>query len=231
MFLFFFYWVAVNKSIQRKLDNEDMEYISDRIKFKRLELKLNQRDLAKKLKLTAPSISQWERGVSEPKGNNLINLAKVFKTTPEWILTGVDKQGDEPLCVPIPLLENVTASGGVGSLNDEFHSASVIPIPYFVVQHRNVNKIECIQVMGDSMEPVLFDGGLVVVDRSEISIRDGKIYVFIHDGMLRVKRLVNIVGGIMIKSQNPVYEPETLLFSDSSDFQIIGRAIWGASLL
>ncbi|WP_050922595.1 S24 family peptidase, partial [Vibrio harveyi] len=182
-----------------------MEDISDRIKLKRLELRLNQRELAKKLRLTAPSVSQWERGVSEPKGNNLINLAKVFRTTPEWLLTGMEKNLDEPLCICVPLLENVLAAGGDGATNDDFTSISTVPVPSYVTKHRNINQIVSIQVMGDSMEPMLYDGGLVVIDKSEVSIRDGKVYVFRQDGMLRVKRLVLISGGVLIKSQNPAY--------------------------
>ncbi|HDM8071936.1 helix-turn-helix transcriptional regulator (plasmid) [Vibrio harveyi] len=208
-----------------------MEDISDRIKLKRLELRLNQRELAKKLRLTAPSVSQWERGVSEPKGNNLINLAKVFRTTPEWLLTGMEKNLDEPLCICVPLLENVLAAGGDGATNDDFTSISTVPVPSYVTKHRNINQIVSIQVMGDSMEPMLYDGGLVVIDKSEVSIRDGKVYVFRQDGMLRVKRLVLISGGVLIKSQNPAYNSETLQFKDCTDFQIIGRVIWTSSLL
>ena len=205
--------------------------MSDRITLKRLELKLNQRELAKKLKLTAPSVSQWERGVSEPKGNNLINLAKIFRTTPEWLLIGVEKQLDEPLCVSIPLLENVMVAGGEGAINDDFTSISTVPVPSYVVKHRNVNHIESIQVMGDSMEPMLYDGGIVVIDKSEVTIRDGKVYVFRQDSMLRVKRLVLIAGGVVIKSQNPAYETEKLLFENCTDFQVVGRVIWASSLL
>lgn len=228
---FLFHFLG-KKSIQEYIDNSGMEYISDRIRLKRLELKLNQRDLARKLKLTAPSISQWERGISAPKGNNLINLAKLFKTTPEWLLTGIEKQGYESSCVNIPLLENVAASGGGGAFNDdELHSGSTIPIPHYVVKNRQIENIKCIRIMGDSMEPTLYDGGVAAVDMSEVAIRDGKIYVFRLDGMLRVKRLISIVGGVVINSQNPAYEAEQLFFKDATDFQIVGRCIWGASML
>lgn len=209
-----------------------MKDISDRIRLKRLELKLNQRDLARKLKLTAPSISQWERGVSVPKGNNLINLARLFKTTPDWLLTGVEKLDHEPSCISIPLLENVTASGGQGAFNDdELHHNSTIPIPNYVIKSRQPENMLAIRIMGDSMEPMLYDGGIAVIDTSEVLIRDGKAYVFRQDGMLRVKRLVSIVGGVVINSQNPAYETETLFFKDTTDFQVIGRCIWGASML
>lgn len=81
------------------------------------------------------------------------------------------------------------------------------------------------------MEPTLYDGGVAAVDMSEVAIRDGKIYVFRLDGMLRVKRLISIVGGVVINSQNPTYEAEQLFFKDGTDFQIVGRCIWGASML
>ncbi|MGR5456129.1 S24 family peptidase, partial [Vibrio alfacsensis] len=118
-----------------------------------------------------------------------------------------------------------------GACNDSFGEVSMVPIPYYVIKYRNIKNIECIQVMGDSMEPVLCDGGLVVIDRSETAIRDGKIYVFRHDGMIRVKQLVNINGGIIAKSYNASYKEEVLIFEEGADFEVLGRAIWEASNL
>nr|ADQ53882.1 DNA-binding protein RDGA [Vibrio harveyi] len=131
----------------------------------------------------------------------------------------MEKNLDEPLCICVPLLENVLAAGGDGATNDDFTSISTVPVPSYVTKHRNINQIVSIQVMGDSMEPMLYDGGLVVIDKSEVSIRDGKVYVFRQDGMLRVKRLVLISGGVLIKSQNPAYNSETLQFKIAPIFK------------
>lgn len=206
-----------------------MEYISDRIKKKRLELGLNQRDFAKKLKLTAPSVSQWERGVTEPKGQNLINLCRLFNCSPEWLLKGKEKTEEKPTCLLIPLIPEIRASGGDGAINYIGNEdKEYVAVPEAALKHRNIEKIECIQITGDSMEPMLFDGGIVALDRNERNIRDGKVYIFQQGNVLRVKKLVRTVNGVLIKSVNPEYLDEKLTTQELRDeyFEIIGRVVW-----
>ncbi|MDN4708516.1 S24 family peptidase [Vibrio parahaemolyticus] len=45
----------------------------------------------------------------------------------------------------------------------------------------------CITASGDSMEPVIKHGSLLVIDSSQTNIVDGKMYVFQQDDFLRVK--------------------------------------------
>ncbi|EMN1953037.1 helix-turn-helix domain-containing protein [Citrobacter koseri] len=80
--------------------------IGERIRARRKELKLTQKSLAKALKLSDVSISQWERDDSEPTGKNLFALTKVLKCSPTWILFGdEDQTPEEPTELPIVLDE------------------------------------------------------------------------------------------------------------------------------
>ncbi|WP_274597012.1 helix-turn-helix domain-containing protein [Citrobacter sp. NCU1] len=70
--------------------------IGERIRARRKELKHTQRTLAKALKISHVSVSQWERDDSEPTGKNLFSLSKVLQCSPTWILYGdEDKEPDE----------------------------------------------------------------------------------------------------------------------------------------
>lgn len=60
--------------------------IHSRIKAQRLVHGLTQESLAKKLGINRVSISQWERGDTSPKGNNLVRLAEILGVKPEWLL-------------------------------------------------------------------------------------------------------------------------------------------------
>ncbi len=66
--------------------------IGERIRARRKELKHTQRTLAKALKISHVSVSQWERDDSEPTGKNLFSLGKVLQCSPTWILFGDDDQ-------------------------------------------------------------------------------------------------------------------------------------------
>ncbi|EBG6922940.1 helix-turn-helix domain-containing protein [Salmonella enterica subsp. enterica] len=80
--------------------------IGERIRARRKELKLTQKSLAKALKLSDVSISQWERDDSQPTGKNLFALTNVLKCSPTWILFGdEDQTPEEPTEIPIVLDE------------------------------------------------------------------------------------------------------------------------------
>lgn len=76
----------------------------ERIRARRKDLGLTQKSLAKTLKLSDVSISQWERDESEPTGKNLHALSKALRCSPTWILFGdEDKTPEVPIDIPAPL--------------------------------------------------------------------------------------------------------------------------------
>lgn len=87
-----------------------------------------------------------------------------------------------------------------------------------------------INVRGDSMEPSIYDGDLVMLDRRRTAIRSGRIYVFRDpDEGLRVKRLEVIEGAaISLRSDNPKYPPEHRTGEDMNRVSenIIGEVVW-----
>ena len=84
-----------------------------------------------------------------------------------------------------------------------------------------------LKVDGDSMEPSLRTGELVMVDRSASGrgIAPG-IWVFSVRGALSIKRLQALPSGqFRVLSDNPAYEPYTV--DPAADpFQLIGRVVW-----
>lgn len=121
-------------------------------------------------------------------------------------------------------------AGGAGSISlaeDE----SYTPIPAHVLKYKNIENVACVTVTGDSMEPVLCDGSIIAVDRGDRRIRDGKLYVIRHNGLLRVKCLYQTPEFLIVQSYNASYPDEKydidILFS--SDFEIIGRIFWISS--
>ncbi|WP_279538274.1 helix-turn-helix domain-containing protein [Cronobacter turicensis] len=71
--------------------------IGERIRARRTEMNYTQRTLAKALKISHVSVSQWERDDSEPTGKNLFALSKALRCSPTWILFGDDEREPLPL--------------------------------------------------------------------------------------------------------------------------------------
>jgi SOS-response transcriptional repressor LexA len=65
-----------------------MKMMSERIRARRKELKIRQVALGKMVGVSNAAISQWERGETEHKGDNLLALAKALQCSPDYLLNG-----------------------------------------------------------------------------------------------------------------------------------------------
>jgi DNA polymerase V len=81
-----------------------------------------------------------------------------------------------------------------------------------------------VRVEGDSMEPCIHAGELLVVDRM-VETKDGDVVVARVGEEFVVKRLHIEEGGrIWLMSENPAYEP--LRVTEGADFEVGGRVMY-----
>ena len=138
----------------------------------------------------------------------------------------VAAQADHFVMVP---RYDVQASAGAGAL---IHSELIVD--YLAFRHEwvsrmglNRQKLALIEVHGDSMEPALYNNDLILIDlrASELSVNG--IYAIQHRGHLLVKRIqVKLDGTVIIKSDNPAYEPEVLGPDEAGGLVVVGRVVW-----
>lgn len=207
-----------------------MNSIGDRIKELRLKQRMTQKELAKAVGVTSTAVSQWERSENEPKGKNLAKLSSKLKTTIDWLSIALPPpvamvEHSELICSLVSFYPTVSAAGGSGTCVSE-ESEDYTAIPNSALKGKNINDIACITVAGDSMSPVAPDGSIIAIDRKDNMIRDGKIYVFRHEGLLRVKLLKQKPYQLQVHSLNPEYEDELYDLDSLSDFDIVGRVFW-----
>lgn len=85
-------------------------------------------------------------------------------------------------------------------------------------------KLALITARGDSMEPAIGDGDLMLLDMRELRTLDPSIYVVRMDQSLVAKRLQLLMDGrVRINSDNPMYGSETVRYEE---IQILGRVVW-----
>ncbi|KNC89931.1 repressor [Trabulsiella odontotermitis] len=182
----------------------------------------------------------------------LISLAKAGGVSVEWLATGnvsseaekrkdivvasgstvVDVQGNEVDLnefVFVPRY-NVNASAGYGAWNDDETPMFTVSFRrYWVTNHLKADpsNLSVISVYGDSMEGVLNDKDIILVNHSDRDPREG-IYVLRVDGQLLVKRVQRLPGAqLRVTSTNPAYEPFTINLNNvPSDFDIVGKVVW-----
>lgn len=126
---------------------------------------------------------------------------------------------------------DIEASAGPGALTAEENV-----VDYMAFQARWVRatlgldpaRLALISAKGDSMEPTIRAGDLLLVDRGVNEVEDDAIYIIILDGHLMVKRLQRFIGGVVsVKSDNAAYVEQTLNADELAAYAIIaGRVRW-----
>jgi phage repressor protein C with HTH and peptisase S24 domain len=87
-------------------------------------------------------------------------------------------------------------------------------------------KAVLLDVIGDSMSPLLKNGDTILVDQGKRDLYEGFIYLIGLGDELLVKRLHRHAKGWTLISQNPGYPPVTLDETDSESLRVYGRVMW-----
>lgn len=124
----------------------------------------------------------------------------------------------------------VQASAGNGTL---VHSEQIVDYLAFKADWvRNTlgvtqKDLALISVKGDSMEPVLSNEDLILVDMRKNRVEDNAIYVLQLNGALLVKRIQHkLDGSLHVMSDNPRYQAEVVSSEHASDLNVLGRVVW-----
>ena len=84
-----------------------------------------------------------------------------------------------------------------------------------------------LKARGDSMEPNIREGDIVLMDTSENRITDDTVYVLKRNSYLVIKRLQRTFdGGVKIKSDHSAYDDEQIPKPDVDRLDIVGRVVW-----
>lgn len=154
------------------------------------------------------------------KENEIKVIEEVFSVS---LLPNDNKTNDN--CIDLDYFSDVWASCGTGAVVFE-ETSEKLSVPTSLIQnYSKSNKYSVINARGDSMQPFLQDRDKLIVEHwNGGQIIDNCIYVFRYANELFVKRLVKNITQIVIKSDNPLYEPIKITDKDQ-DFEVIGQIV------
>ena len=198
--------------------------------------------VAKVAGVTGRTIGNYLSGQTHPSASFLeaLSLASGFRA--EWILSGTGPrfmgapghQAEQPRAgyVYLPLYD-VSASAGGGQIADEENVVDVLAFKEDWIRRElraRPSDLNLIYVEGDSMEPDLRSGDIVLLGHTDTQARREGVYVVRMDGALLVKQLQRLPGGVVkVISRNPHYEPFTVplqALETPNGFAVIGRVVW-----
>jgi SOS-response transcriptional repressor LexA len=188
--------------------------------------------------LSQSSVSRYAKG--ETPGRKFLDaLVSESGLSLEYWFGGDANTGQKALLdlemIKIPIL-SATASAGGGIYNDDEAQIGALSFdrtdPVFV--GASIKHLHLIRVQGDSMEPTILHGRLVMIDASKRRHGNDGIYAIRsgegEDAEARIKRLrYSAAAGVDVISDNPLYPVESV--PDRNTISLIGRAIWTEKLL
>ena len=116
-----------------------------------------------------------------------------------------------------------SAGGGAFTFDENYEVLTVDRTIMNNVISSSKQRIDAINVDGESMEPTLQDGSIVFIDRTQTHISKDGIYIASTTAGLFIKRIRQRADGMIeLISDNKVYSPEIML---ADEVKIVGRVV------
>ena len=194
----------------------------NRIKAKLAEKGKTQEWLCKETGMDLQSMRNRIYKSRFPSIEEALRILSVFGTTAEEFF-GISNEGlkstiSEDVML-IPVVEQAFSAGHGQFVPDSDTVTDYIAVPKELRKYGA--KFAASRVKGDSMEPTLFSGDIIICDMNGYDGEDG-IYTIIYKGKGFVKRLQRTSEGVKIISDNKYYDP-MFESSETEDFRVIGK--------
>lgn len=197
----------------------------------------NLRDFSDRFDVNYHTLQHYLAGRRDPSTSFLKLLSEQVGLSASWILSGlgsmeivdpgqiVNSAGAET--VHIPHLD-IEASAGAGSAPGEENVLATYSFDKSWLRQQGLNpeNLSIISVSGDSMEPDLEDGDLIIVDRRAEYVRDGHVYIVRFADELFIKRVQkNMDGSIRLLSSNKAYDPIIVSSASKEGIHVVGKLV------
>lgn len=236
-----------NENFPVSNENREIEAITQRLKIA-VENADGNKAVSQRSGVPLSTLNGYLAG-RDMKASAAARLAVACGVDVSWLLAGsspksrasVPAESANGNLFDIPVYD-IELSAGCGALPNELErvafklDGNLIPPE---LHHRKKNLV-ALTARGDSMEPFIMNGDVLIIDTEDRQISTGCVYGLRIGDQLLVKRLsVKIDGSIEVLSDNPRYGMEiidasralTLINDGGNPASIIGRVVWRAGVI
>ena len=216
-------------------------YQPEKLKARRKELKLTQKEIAEQLGISFQAYSAWERGVKEPSKEKVFQLENILKV-PKGYFTQIEivrlynslsNKGKEKVVLYARNLAQEEQSQKVATMPERLYEYRVYErmsagIGASVYDDQNFDTVYFNEelahdfaswVAGDSMEPKYQNGSVALIRETGFDY-DGAVYAVVCNNQTYIKRIYREENGLRLVSINPKYKD--IFISYEEDPRIVG---------
>lgn len=216
-------------------------YQPEKLKARRKELKMTQKDIADQLGIRYQAYSAWERGVKEPSKEKVQRLEQILRV-PKGYFTEIEivrlynilsNKGKNQVVEYARDLVQKEKTRQVMSVSEKLYEYHVYEkmsagIGASVYDDRNYDTVYFDEelahdfaswVSGDSMEPKYQDGSIALIRETGFDY-DGAVYAVVCNNQTYIKRVYREEEGLRLVSINPRYDD--IFISYDKDPRVVG---------
>lgn len=226
--------------------------VGQNIKRLRKEAKLTQEQLADQLGVARSTVTQWERGWSQPRMGKVQKLAEVLGTTPSTIVEGAyplpGGKKDDSLTsasnadgtalvnesstgatlastTPVNATVPLTTLGRVhaGTFSNEEIAEKRIAVPFSVLENHPHARAAIVE--GDCMDRVAPEGMAVVYD-PDLEPSNGKVVIVETQNYEALLRRWYRGGNTLMLVADSHARYADIVLSDDEPIRLVGTVVW-----
>ena len=216
-------------------------YQPEKLKTRRKELKLTQKEIAEELGISFQAYSAWERGIKEPSKEKVAQLEKILKVAKGYftqieivrLYNSLSKQGKDKVVLYARNLAQEEQTQKVATMPERLYEYRVYErmsagIGASVYDDQNFDTVYFNEelahdfaswVAGDSMEPKYQNGSVALIRETGFDY-DGAVYAVVCNNQTYIKRVYREEDGLRLVSINPKYKD--IFISYEEDPRIVG---------
>jgi SOS-response transcriptional repressors (RecA-mediated autopeptidases) len=208
-----------------KFENDVSKYVGAQIRKYRKAKGMTQKELGFRLGVAHNTISGYESGANEPDQNILFAIADILGVSVNDLFPSpTNLEPVDPEFARIPVLGTIACGDPI--LTAENYAEYI----YMPKDRLPSGKLFYLRAKGQSMEPTIPDGSLVLI-REQPEVESGAIAAVLVNGdeeatLKRVKRQGDL---LILLPDNPEYEP--IIVTPDNPARIIGRAVQVTTVL
>ena len=183
------------------------------IKTRRKELNITLEEIGDYVGVSKTTVQRWESGnISNMRRDRIKKLSEILRINPDELL-GIEIKQEENF-VRIPILSKVVA-GVPATAQKEITGYEYVP------SHWTENdSVFALEIKGDSMEPRIAQGDIVIV-KEQKTVENGEIAVVAIGEETVCRKVVKHSDNIVLVSLNAKYEPMLFTIKDMEEKTVV----------